>query len=74
MCAHEKNYLQKGLQKKTPTSTKKKDGADTKATTKKVGASTKATEKKVGADAKAKAATQANDIYHVVWLATGCLL
>jgi hypothetical protein len=78
-----RNYLQKGRQKKTRTSTKgaaakkarkKKDGADTKATKKKDGADTKATKKKDGADTKAKAATQANGIYHVVWLVSGCLL
>jgi hypothetical protein len=78
-----RNYLQKGRQKKTRTSTKgaaakkarkKKDGADTKATKKKDGADTKATKKKDGADPKAKAATQANGIYHVVWLVSGCLL
>jgi hypothetical protein len=57
-----RNYLQKGRQKKTRTSTKgaaakkarkKKDGADTKATKKKDGADTKATKKKDGADTKA---------------------
>jgi hypothetical protein len=78
-----RNYLQKGRQTKTRTSTKgaaakkatkKKDGADTKATKKKDGADTKATKKKDGADPKAKAATQANGIYHVVWLVSGCLL
>ena len=67
-----RNYLQKGRQKKTQTSTK--GAAAKKATKKKDGADTKATKKKDGADTKAKAATQANGIYHVVWLVSGCLL
>ena len=64
MCAHEKNYLQQGRQKKPRAPTK--SAVARRAAKKKDGADTKATKKNDGADTKAKAATQANGIY-IMW-------